>query len=280
MVSSIADKSPQTPGAETRIVGIGASAGGLAAFEQFLEHVPPHSGLAFVVVQHLDPTQKAMLAELLQRTTEMPVQEATDGAPVKPDHVYVIPPNSELSVHNGRLRLQTPGEPRGMRLPVNVLFSSLAGAQGDRAIAVVLSGMGSDGMLGMQAVKAVGGLTVVQRPETAQFDSMPRSAIEAGCADIVGAPDELAARILSYIDEVPDRAALPAGGTSTTFESPPLQDIFALLQERTRHDFSRFTRQHAAPPDSASHGDSQGGHTETVPGSTAEQFSGDRPAVQ
>jgi two-component system, chemotaxis family, CheB/CheR fusion protein len=180
-------------------VGIGASAGGLVALEQFLKHVPPNSGLAYIVVQHLDPTQKAMLAELLQRATKMPVHEAADGTPVEPDHVYVIPPNSELSVHAGLLRLETPGEPRGLRLPVNVLFSSLAGAQGDRAIAVVLSGMGSDGMLGMQAVKAVGGLSVVQQPDTAQFDSMPKSVINAGCADIVGAPSELPARILAYI---------------------------------------------------------------------------------
>jgi two-component system CheB/CheR fusion protein len=123
----------------------------------------------------------------------MSVQEAQQDMLVASDNVYVIPPNTELSVINGRVKLAKPSVPRGMRLPVNVLFSSLARAQGERAIAVILSGMGSDGTLGMQAIKAVGGLNVVQEPGSAQFDSMPRSAITAGCADIVAPPDELPA---------------------------------------------------------------------------------------
>jgi two-component system CheB/CheR fusion protein len=178
-------------------VGIGASAGGLAPLEQFLEGVPPNSGVAYVVVQHLDPTQKALLAELLQRVTGMRVHEARGNMQIEPNCVYVIPPNAELSVIDGTLKVQRPAEPRGMRLPINVLFSSLASAQGERAIAVVLSGMGSDGTLGLQAIKAVGGLTVVQQPDTAQFDMMPNSAIAAGCGDIVAPPAELPARILA-----------------------------------------------------------------------------------
>ena len=183
----------------TRIVGIGASAGGLAPLEQFLGHVPPQSGLAYIVVQHLDPTQKALLAELLGRVTGMRVLEARRNMRVQPDCVYVIPPNTELSVADGLLHLEKPAEPRGMRLPINVLFSSLARSQGERAIAVVLSGMGSDGTEGLQAIKAVGGLTAVQLPETAQFDLMPRSALAAGCGDIIAPPDELPARILSFV---------------------------------------------------------------------------------
>ena len=187
MRPSPAAEPPRTTAAAPRIVGIGASAGGLVALEQFLGQIPPHSGMAYIVVQHLDPTQKALLPELLQRVTAMPVREAEQGMRIEPDCVYVIPPNAELSVVDDTLRLAAPAEPRGLRLPINVLFSSLAGAQGERAIAAILSGMGSDGTLGLQAIKAVGGLTAAQKPETAQFDSMPRSAIAAGCADIVGA---------------------------------------------------------------------------------------------
>jgi len=221
-------------------VGIGASAGGLAPLEQFLGCVPPNSGLAYVVVQHLDPTQKALLVELLQRVTGMRVHEARSNMHVKPDCVYVIPPNAEITVVNGVLNVQRPVEPRGMRLPINVLFSSLASAQGERAIAVVLSGMGSDGTLGLQAIKAVGGLTVVQRPDTAQFDLMPKSAIAAGCGDIVAPPAELPARILSYVAQVTDPGLAAVDEVQAASTSTPLHSIFRLLQEHTRQDFSLY----------------------------------------
>jgi len=224
----------------TRIVGIGASAGGLAALEQFLERTPPHSGLAFVVVQHLDPTQKALLPELLQRVTAMSVREAEQDMRIDPDCVYVIPPNTELSVVGGTLHLARPTEPRGMRLPINVLFSSLATARGERAIAVILSGMGSDGTLGLQAVKAVGGLTAVQEPVSAQFDSMPSSAIAAGCADIIAPPGELPARILAYVSRVPDPGITVAESQPTPASVAPLQLIVKRLQRQTRHDFSLY----------------------------------------
>lgn len=224
----------------TRIVGIGASAGGLVALDAFLENTPPNSGMAFIVVQHLDPTQKALLPELLQRVTAMPVHEAQQDMRVQPNCVYVIPSNAELTVVNGLLKLVGPAEPRGLRLPINVLFSSLASAQSERAIAVVLSGMGSDGTLGLQAIKAVGGLTVVQTPESAQFDSMPKSAIAAGCADIVAPAAELPARILSYIAQVPDPASVVEYDVAGVEPSEPLQQIVRLLQRRTRHDFSLY----------------------------------------
>lgn len=227
----------RSPPPATRIVGLGASAGGLAALESFLAAVQPHGGLAYVVVQHLDPTQKTLLAELLQRVTSMPVREAEQGMRIEPDSVFVIPPGTELRVADGRLNLSTPDEPRGMRLPINVLFSSLASVQGERAIAVLLSGMGSDGTPGLQAIKAVGGLTLVQDPETAQFDAMPRSAIDAGCADIVAAPDELPARLMDCVGEEPDPVsdALPQEPSAA-----PLQQIVRLLQQQTRHDFSLY----------------------------------------
>ncbi|MDZ7781452.1 MAG: chemotaxis protein CheB [Halioglobus sp.] len=235
-----ADSPPATPrSAATRIVGIGASAGGLAPLESFLGNTPAHSGMAYIVVQHLDPTHETVLSELLQRTTPMPVREARQNMRIEPDCVYVIAPNTELSVSHGTLQLETPVEPRGMQLPINVLFSSLAGALGERAIAVVLSGMGSDGTLGLQAVRAVGGLTVVQRPDTAQFDSMPKSAIAAECGDIVAPPEELPARILAYIAHVRD-PNYPARDQEIDHE--PLQTTFDLLLQRTRHDFSLYKR--------------------------------------
>ncbi len=228
-----------------RIVGIGASAGGLAALEEFFGHASPDSGLAYLVVQHLDPTQKAMLAELVQRVTTMPVREAENGKQVEPNCVYVIPPNTDLTLCNSVLHLAKPSEPRGMRLPINILFSSLARSQGERAIAVVLSGMGSDGTQGLQAVKAMGGLIVVQQPETAQFDSMPQSAIASGCVDFIAPPAALPGHILDYIGRLmPARQAdAPAKSDSASpvdIKSNSLGEIFKLLQTRTRHDFSHY----------------------------------------
>ena len=138
--------------AVTRVVGLGASAGGLEALQQFIANVPAASGLAYVVVQHLDPTHKAMLTELLQRATAMPVHEATESMRAEPDMVYVIPASTELTIVDGRLHLAEPAQPRGRRLPIDVLFCSLARDQGERAIGVVLSGMGSDGTIGLQAM--------------------------------------------------------------------------------------------------------------------------------
>ena len=250
------------------IVGIGASAGGLEALEQFFARVPLKSGLAYIVVQHLDPTHKAMLAELLQRVTSLTVREAGEQMRVEADHVYVIPPNAELSLAQGILHVMPPTEPRGMRLPVNVLFSSLARDQGTSAIGVVLSGMGSDGTLGLMALQAVGGLTVVQEPSSAQFDAMPRSAIAAGCADLVALPADMPERILACVaryghskspiaaagpDPMPAKkltnvlaneltdvpsdlpSDLPVDTPADTIES-----IFTLLRQRTRHDFSLY----------------------------------------
>jgi two-component system CheB/CheR fusion protein len=242
-------QNPVNPTPPTRVVGIGASAGGLSALEQFLNQVPARSGLAYVVVQHLDPTHKARLAELLQRVTPLPVREAEHQMRIAADAVYVIPPNAELTVNGGMLYLEKPVEPRGMRLPINVLFSSLAREQRERAVAVVLSGMGSDGTLGLQAVHAIGGLTVAQEPSSAQFDSMPRSAIAAG-ADIVGPPHELPARILAFIKSIeampqPDGAFSDAAveNHSLPADQPPadpLRDIFRQLQQHTRHDFAHY----------------------------------------
>jgi len=222
----------------TRIVGLGASAGGLQPLEQFLSHVPTSSGLAYVVVQHLDPTHKAMLTDLLQRATSMPVREVTATMRVEPNAVYVISPNTELTVKGGLLRLAEPSEPRGMRLPIDVLFCSLAGEQGARAIGVVLSGMGSDGTLGLQAIKTQGGLTLAQEPHSAQFDSMPKSAIAAGAADVVALASELPKRILQVIGAQPNATA-PAQGAGDG-ATGALDSILESLRARSRHDLTLY----------------------------------------
>lgn len=228
----------KTDSGTTRIVGLGASAGGLEPLVQFLGHVPPASGLAYIVVQHLDPTHKTVLTELLQHATAMPVREIRASMRVEPNAVYVIPPNTELTVSNDELRLAEPGEPRGMRLPIDILFCSLARDQASRAIGVVLSGMGSDGTLGLQAIKAQGGLTVAQEPPSAQFDSMPRSAIAAGAADLVGTPDELPAKILHIIGA--QLAVRSAAEYSTEPASGGLSAILELLRARNKHDLSLY----------------------------------------
>ena len=224
----------------TAVIGIGASAGGLAPLEQFLGAIPPHSKMAYVVVQHLDPTHKALLTELLQRSTQMPVREATQDMLIEPDCVYVIPPNTELRVVDGSLKLAEPIEPRGMRLPINVLFSSLASALGEQSIGVVLSGMGADGTLGLQAIKAVGGLTAAQQPDTAQFDAMPKSAINANYADIIAPPGDLPAQIYACLERLPVQNSIKEHSIEPELESTPMQRILGLLQGRTRRDFSLY----------------------------------------
>jgi two-component system CheB/CheR fusion protein len=222
----------------TRIVGLGASAGGLEPLGQFLAHVPAASHLAYIVVQHLDPTQKAMLTELLQRSTSMPVREVKASMRAEPDAVYVIPPNTELTVKDGVLHLAEPSVPRGMRLPIDVLFCSLAGDQGARAIGVVFSGMGSDGTLGLQAIKTQGGLTLVQEPRSAQFDSMPKSAIAAGAADVVGLAYDLPSRILHVIGTQPGANAAAHGATEAA--TGDLDVILELLHAKAKHDLTLY----------------------------------------
>ncbi len=230
--SSIREPSP------VRIVGVGASAGGLVPLKDFIAHVPIASGLAIIVVQHLDPTHKAMLCEILQKQTSLPVREVTASMRIQPNAVYVIPPNSELTVQDGVLRLAQPSEPRGLRLPIDVLFCSLARDQGERAIGVVLSGMGSDGTLGLQAIKVQGGLAVVQDPSAAEYASMPTSAAAGGAADIEGLAADLPERILRVIAAQSDESALAAQAENLALS--PLGTILELLRAQSKHDLSLY----------------------------------------
>jgi two-component system, chemotaxis family, CheB/CheR fusion protein len=186
------------------VVGIGASAGGLEALEQFIGSIAKNSGMAYVVIQHLDPTKKGILPELLQKVSKMPVYQVKDRMVLCPDSVYVIPPNKTMSVSNGILHLFNPEEARGLRLPVDFFFLSLAEDFRERSIGLVLSGMGSDGSAGVVGIKEKNGIVMVQEPDTAKFDSMPRNALKAVTADIVAPPDELSSMLTGFLKN--DRA--------------------------------------------------------------------------
>lgn len=224
------------------IVGIGASAGGLVALEQFLSHVPPDSGMAFVIVQHLDPHREGMLVELLQRRSPIPVVEAREQVQVKPDHVYVIPPGRDLSVRQGVLHLLEPTEPRGVRLPIDFFFRSLAQERQQNSIGVILSGMGSDGTLGLRAIRHAAGACFVQTPTEAQFDSMPRSAIDAGVADVVAPADELPGKILAYVGRVQLGAQAETESEAEPKDADLLDKVIVLLRAQTGHDFSLYKK--------------------------------------
>ncbi|HEV7814135.1 MAG TPA: chemotaxis protein CheB, partial [Janthinobacterium sp.] len=215
------------------IVAIGASAGGLEPISAFLSNLPLGSGIAVVVIQHLDPSHKAMLPELLQRNTDMPVLEIVHRMQVKPDHVYVIPPNADLGIADGSLLLAAPAEQRGHRLPINTFMAALAAERGEFAVGVIFSGMGADGTRGLQALKEHNGLTLVQHPASAKFDPMPQSAIAAGVVDLVEMPEKMPARILAYLSQ----SAVPQRPGEHFSSKRTLQDIVRLLSEHTGSSF-------------------------------------------
>src|SRR6266404_2397934 len=180
------------------VVGIGASAGGVEALEVFLDGARADSGMAFVVVQHLSPEHQSLMAEILSRHTSMPVIQIRDGMAIAANHVYVIAPGFTLTLQQGHLHLGQPVEKRGHRRPVDDFLRSLAEEQKERAIAVILSGTGTNGTAGAQAIKAAGGICIAQNPETAAFPGMPRSLIHAGYADQVLAPQDIPAVLQKY----------------------------------------------------------------------------------
>ena len=224
------------------IVGIGASAGGLIALEQFLSHVPVDCGMAFVVVQHLDPHREGMLVELLRRRTHMPVEEVSDQMALMPNQVYVIPPGRDLAIEQGVLHLQEPPEPRGLRLPIDSFFKSLADDRQQNSIGVILSGMGADGTLGLRAIREAAGACFVQTPATAQFDSMPRSAIEAGVADVVAPAEELPAKIVAYVARIQLGAYAETEAEAVQKDADVLDKVIALLHAQSGHDFSQYKK--------------------------------------
>jgi two-component system, chemotaxis family, CheB/CheR fusion protein len=223
------------------IVGIGASAGGLAAFEAFFSGMPAESdpGMAFVLVQHLAPDHKSILTELIRRYTRMQVFEVEDGIAVRPNCAYIIPPNRDMAFLNGTLQLLEPAAPRGQRLPIDFFFRSLAQDQRERAIGIILSGTGSDGTLGARDIKAGGGMVMVQNPASTEYDGMPRSAIATGSVDYQLPPAEMPAQLIAYVTHAfgkpPRPSTLPPARTDSAFKK-----IFILIRNQTGHDFSQY----------------------------------------
>jgi two-component system CheB/CheR fusion protein len=221
------------------IVGIGASAGGLEAIELFLENVPENSGMAYIVVQHLDPTHKGMLPELLQRVSKMKVFQVKDRMVVRPNCVYVIPPNKTMSIRKGVLHLFQPIQARGQRLPIDFFLQSLADDRKELSVGLILSGMGSDGSLGLRAIKEKNGIVMVQDPESAKFDSMPRNAINSVPMDIVASPNELLRRLTEFLKHIP---ILVSDAAIEIKDKSSLEKINLLLRTYTGNDFSLYKK--------------------------------------
>ena len=222
------------------VVGIGASAGGLEAVSELLAEVPASTGMVYLLVQHLDPRHQSYLTEILAKKAKIAVETAADGTTIKPDHLYVIPPNRTLTVADGILRLGSRDATEGPHKPVNILFRSLAEQYAHRAVAVVLSGTDSDGAEGLEEIKAAGGITLVQEPTSAKFDGMPKSAIATGCVDLILTAKELGKEMLR-IGRHPYLSA-SASPDGLEQEADRLKQIFRLLQGRNGTDFSRYKR--------------------------------------
>jgi two-component system CheB/CheR fusion protein len=223
------------------VVGIGASAGGLAAFEAFFSAMSPADkiNMAFVLVQHLAPDHKSILSDLVKRYTRMQVFEVTEGMAVKPNCVYIIPPNCDMALLNGTLQLLEPSAPRGLRLPIDFFFRSLAQDQRERAICIVLSGTGSDGTLGVRAIKGEGGMVMVQSPDSSEYDGMPRSAIATGMVDYVLSLAEMPVQLTAYVTHAFRKKVRPSY-VSANQSGDTLKKICILLRSQTGHDFSQY----------------------------------------
>jgi two-component system CheB/CheR fusion protein len=231
----------QRPRLDFPVVGIGASAGGLEAFIEFFEAMPADAGIAFILVQHLSPDRESMVADILGKHTEMPVVQVEEHMAVKPDHVYVIRPGRTLTIHNGRLHLGARLSEPGHNRPVDDFFRSLAEEQRERSIGVILSGMGSNGTAGAEAIKAVGGILIAQEPESAKFPSMPRMLMDSGNADYVLKPHEMPERLLRYVAHPYARGQQLAQAEAKR-NAEALQEIIAVIRARTRRDFSGYKR--------------------------------------
>ncbi|MBF0367409.1 MAG: chemotaxis protein CheB, partial [Oligoflexia bacterium] len=234
-------KTPVTFDKHFPIIALGASAGGLEALERFFSRIPQNSGMAFIIIQHLDPTRKGIMPELIQRITKAKVIPVKDRLKIKPNCVYVTPSNKNMSILNNSLHLFEPLEKRGLRLPIDFFFHSLADDQKERSIGVILSGMGQDGSEGIKAIKEKGGIVLVQEPVSAKFDSMPRSAIIAVVPDIVAPPEELPEKFLSMIAYSPLKG-LDLPEEMNAKDKSSLDKIIILLRTGTGHDFSLYKK--------------------------------------
>ena len=221
-------------------VGIGASAGGLDALKKFLSNIPENSGMAFIIVQHMDPTHKSGLVNILGNYTDLKVLEIVDGVKVESEHIYIIPPNKDLGILDGKLQLMEPIEPHGLRMPINYFFTSLAQDQGDKSVGIILSGFGTDGSIGLKSIKASGGVSIAQDPSTAGSEGMPTSAINTGLVDIILSPEEMPEKLLSY--KKSSSKILKKILTPEDRNIQALRKIFILIRNRTGHDFSQYKK--------------------------------------
>ncbi len=237
------EKSDQNKGPSQPIpslyVAIGASAGGLEAIESFFSGMASDSGLAFIVIQHLSPDYKSLMKEILSKKTRMKVNRAEDGMLVMPDNIYLIPPKKNLTVFHGKLLLNDQDHSKGIiNLPIDIFLRSLAEDQGEKAVAVILSGSGSDGMRGVRAIKEFGGMAMVQSEESAKFDSMPRAAVSTGLVDFILNPEEMPKRLLSYAKHP---YVLKTERSDTVIsDEDALTKIFSLLRDRFKVDFTYY----------------------------------------
>ena len=231
--------SPETPVLmPSHYVVIGASAGGLEAIDSFFKHMPTGSGCAFIVVQHLSPDYKSLMAELLSKRTEMPVHRAEEGMLVEANHVYLIPPNHDLRIFHGKLLLTEQKREGGINLPIDIFLNSLAEDQGDKAVAIILSGTGSDGTRGIRAIKEKVGMVMAQSEESATFDGMPRSAMATGLVDYVLNPEEMPQQLISYVRHPFAKKAEPSDALLSDEDSTTR--IYAMLREKTGVDFTYY----------------------------------------
>jgi two-component system CheB/CheR fusion protein len=234
------EPSPVRPAELFPIVGIGASAGGLEAFTEVLRSLPHKTGMAFVLVQHLDPTHSSDLRQILARITKIPVQQVTDGVPVRPDNIYVIPPNTSMAMKNGVLRLAARVLTRGQHMPIDHFLRSLAEDRGNRAISVILSGTASDGTEGSRAIKAAGGITFAQDEKSAKYSSMPHSAVTAGCVDFILAPTEISIE-LTRVAQHPYLAPTSVEKSDLAIAAgDQMEVLLALLREAIGVDFTHY----------------------------------------
>jgi len=228
---------PKSPN-KLPVVAIGASAGGLDALKKFFTAMSPDPGMAFVLVQHLDPTHESTLADLMSRYTPLKVVQAKDGMKVESDYLYIIPPNKDMGLMNRTIQLMEPVEPHGMRLPINFFLKNLAEDQKERSIAIIFSGFGSDGTIGIKSIKAAGGMVMAQDPATADSNSMPASAIQTGLVDFILPPEEMPEKLMNYVESA--HKTIKKIITPKEETERALQKIFMLIRNRTSHDFSYY----------------------------------------
>eukprot|EP00456_Euglypha_rotunda_P094307 TRINITY_DN9_c0_g1_i2.p1 TRINITY_DN9_c0_g1~~TRINITY_DN9_c0_g1_i2.p1 ORF type:complete len:1283 (-),score=297.99 TRINITY_DN9_c0_g1_i2:13369-17217(-) len=234
--TNLLDADPYSPFA---IVGIGASAGGLAAFTQFFSAMSNDSGIAFVLIPHLDPTHESMMVELLSRHTQMPICEAQDAMVIEQDHIYVIPPNKYIAIHERKLQLSARPDGYGAPTAIDFFFASLASEQQSRAIGIILSGTSSHGSIGLKEIKLRGGMMMVQQPDTAEFDQMPANAIATGLIDFVLPPAKMPETLIKYVRH---RYVQGAPEQSAEVSAEELNRILMLIRTRTKYDFRSYRK--------------------------------------